>query len=391
MPEITLTWDELLERPFTIHTVNSHTSTLLAQTKDYFEMSDGAFYRMMRSAHAQLDDALRTSGVKYDALGPGLTPRASRREVAFLFDSQLATVSYSYGVEIADAWIPALPRSRDLLVSSILTGDILHGTYDEVLDALRTNLVPQRIFTLNSPAQIYCVYITNLSDTQYQNLDKTLSAFPPYLGHSDCSTGNSLKDLLGMSLAPLALRVGNRVLMAEGGDSANAIGFPFKEHDYEVVGVQDHLFDSMLTYRIETMRSKRILIDGALSLNTLSGRMAPVHTMELDLSEQRMQYLYNESTGHGQSFKKAGLSGFDRPTIVGKIREKLQRSYIYNLRSIAGTRQVDGQKIPWPDNDALMFSVRIEFPNSTGINVPYTVGLKYAPSSHRGEIATFFG
>lgn len=54
---------------------------------------------------------------------------------------------------------------------------------------------------------------------------------------------------------------------------------------------------------------------------------------------------------------------------------------MFNLRFVYGTR--DGE--PAPDNDALMFTVPVEFPNDTGTVHHYQVGVKYSPGKPLGR------
>ena len=67
------------------------------------------------------------------------------------------------------------------------------------------------------------------------------------------------------------------------------------------------------------------------------------------------------------------------------IEAKIRRGLMFNLRFVHGTR--DGE--PAPENDALMFTVPVEFPDDTGTVRRYQVGVKYSPASHSGEVVTF--
>lgn len=83
--------------------------------------------------------------------------------------------------------------------------------------------------------------------------------------------------------------------------------------------------------------------------------------------------------------RKAGLDGLSPEELAQAIEAKIRSGLMFNLRFVHGTR--DGE--PAPENDALMFTVPVEFPDDTGTVRRYQVGVKYSPASHSGEVVTF--
>lgn len=387
MNETQMTWDELLALPFAIHIVNGESSDLLLDTKSHFEMTDAVFYRMMRATHHQLVEKMAELDIDYKSLRNALTPSSRRHEAAFIFNSRRA--GHSYGYDIANAWIPALPQIKGVTsLNAILQGDIVGVPNDDLKMSLEQHLVKVRDYSFVSSELFYCVYITNLSKTQLESMHIKLQNHAAYLGYADCSSSNELKDALGIALPQLALRVGTKVLMPVFDDVPNAAGYPFEEHGFNPVGVGQEYYLPFLSYRIESRLSGRTNIDTALSFNTLSESMNSLRTMEVTVSPERLIYLMEDE--HKESIAAAGLLGLDATALSAQLREKIERGYIYNLRFKKGTKDVRGETIPWPDNDALMFNVRPEFPDQHGALRPYTVAMKYNPKAHAGEIVTFY-
>ena len=121
--------------------------------------------------------------------------------------------------------------------------------------------------------------------------------------------------------------------------------------------------------------------------------MRDIASMALTIDERRFDYLTGEEPGygHGASIKKAGLAGFDRFALAEAIKKELAKSLLFNLRSIAGSKQVEGKRVAAPENDALMFTVQVEYPDLAGVQQRCQVGVKYNPREHRGEVITMFG
>lgn len=82
----------------------------------------------------------------------------------------------------------------------------------------------------------------------------------------------------------------------------------------------------------------------------------------------------------------AGLGGLDRTELVKAIKEKIAGGLIFHLRFVEGTR--DGVRAP--ENDAMMFTVQVELPDSDGAIRRYQVGVKYRTDTHIGEVVTFY-
>ncbi len=121
--------------------------------------------------------------------------------------------------------------------------------------------------------------------------------------------------------------------------------------------------------------------------------MRNISSMDLMLSEERFKYLTNEDhgRGHGGSIRKAGLAGLDRLELSEVIKKELDKGLIYNLRSIEGSKTIEGTRVAEAKNDALMFSVQVEFSDISKTPQRYQVGIKYDTTKHCGEVVTMYG
>jgi hypothetical protein len=385
---------ELLKRPFAIHSINTYTSVLIESMADFLKLDDGQVQLLLRAMHRQVTDTLKSKGVEYSDLKPALTPRSDRHEVAFVFDSSKAT-SWSYGSEFAEAWLAALRTAGGPTRTAISEGDIIGLPTQAIWQLLDKQLVraPTEYLPLLSSEQYYVVYFTNVSAAQLATLDREIRTnSPAYLGYVNCSGWTPLKTSL--PLPQIALRIDKKIITAEDDDgNANLRGYPFEDFGFEIVGVNEDLYSTLLDFRIDMGVPQWGATDSATALGVLSGSMRDIASMTLEISETRFEYLTSEQPGygHGASIRKAGLSGFDRHALAAVIKKELDKSLLFNLRSVAGSKTVNGESVAAPENDALLFTVQVEFHDLERTQRRYQVGIKYDAGKHRGEVTTMFG
>ncbi|MDQ0538218.1 hypothetical protein QF011_000759 [Curtobacterium flaccumfaciens] len=365
--------------------------------RDSLEMSASQVADVVREALQDITTGLDAVGVSYadKRLASALTPRKSKHEVAFLFDTQQIADGF-YGMAAADAWIPALRIAAPESSNSILTGDLIDRFSDgNVADALQDNIVQRRQFTARTANQFYAVYITNLTENQVVQLNEQMFASEPgYIGYSDCSVSNSLKPFL--LLPSLAVRLKNAVIMPGSAetDIANPLGYPFSTNGFEVKQVDPELYDMFLHFKLDNEIPAWRKVDGEFALMSLSGHAQMQNTMPLHIDEERFKHLSEQgSQGHGASLSNAGLDSLSREALTDLVQIQIARRLTFNLRVVEGSRKGEsGERVRDPNLDALMFSVQIEVPQNDGRKVArrMTVGVKYFPADHRGEVVTLF-
>lgn len=394
MNEKTNTTDQWLEQPFTIHSINSYTYVLIEVMAKTFSLEESEVRALLREMHLQVTELLASKGVKYLDLKPALTPQSDKHEIAFVFDSSRATSGF-YGGEFSKHWLSALATAGGPTRTAISEGDVIGLPAEIVWQLLDKQLVRPagQDIPWMSPEQYFVVYFTNVSDAQLVALDREMRAkSEAYLGYVDCSGWTPFKTAL--PLPPVALRIDNKIITTEDDvGNANLRGYSFDEFGYEVIGINEDLYGTLLEFRIDMGVPQWVSADSAVALGALSGVMRDISSMTLSIDERRFDYLISEEPGygHGASIKKAGLAGFDRSALADAIKEEVGKSLLFNLRSVSGSKTVNGKRIAAPENDALMFTVQVEFPDLTGARQRYQVGVKYDPVEHRGEVATMFG
>lgn len=379
---------------FVIHSINGYTNVFVEVMAETLGLDEGGIQTLLRSMHAEVSASLKNKGVNYTDLKSALTPQSDKHEIAFIFDSSRAT-SWMYGEEFSRAWLAALSVAGGPQRTAISEGDVI-GLEPHILwQILDQQLVrpSEQVTPWLSPEQYFVVYFTNVSNAQLAVLDREMrTESAAYLGYVDCSGWTPLKT--GLALPQVALRLDKKIITAEDDDgNANLRGYRFDEFGYEIVGVNEDLYATMLDFRIDMGVPQWGATDSAIALGALSGVMRDIASMALTIDERRFDYLTSEEPGygHGASIKRAGLAGFDRFALAEAIKEELAKSLLFNLRSIAGSKQVKGERVAAPENDALMFTVQVEYPDLAGVQQRYQVGVKYDPREHRGEVTTMYG
>jgi hypothetical protein len=365
-------------RAFTIHSLNNYTNVYMSSISAAFNLDGEEVGALIHMLFRKVVKELAKGGVNYADLRWALTPRSSYAEIAFLFDSTRA-----YGFEVSKAWLPAL-WNHGPKRTAISHGDILHAPSEWVWRELTKHLVRTNDFPQLSTEQYYVVYFTNLSSAQVIAMDAALRAsMPAYLGYIDCSTWTPIKSC--MLLPQYAIRDRDTLIVPADEEGLPHIILPETECNYRLVGVEQELYGVVLEHRMDNGVPGWADADSAIALTALGGSQGPLRVLKLDVDERRFGYLTSEDTGHGVSVRRAGLEGLSREQLAKAIEAKTGSGLIYNLRFVNGTR--DGK--PAPENNALMFTVQVEFPDEAGKVRRYQVGIKYTPTSHTGEVVTF--
>ncbi|MFF2374969.1 hypothetical protein ACFVUW_11365 [Streptomyces xiamenensis] len=372
------TWEELLAGPFNLHSVSTHNNLLLAAMRELFNLTDEAFHRMMRADHLQLTRTLDRLGIAYSSLAKALVPDHNRREIALLFDSAVASLSSNgfYAIDVAEAWISGLPRPRKgVPVNSILRGDLLQAPADEMQAAMDSSVVYHQPFTVTYAQQVYCVYVTNLSEPQAKALTSSAAEHPAYLGYADCTGRSVLKTHLGLSLMNSGLRVGDMILEGVPLDGLpNSARLPFNAAGFTPTAVIDSLFLPFLGYRINSHLTGQNREDNRSALTMLSPDAAHLESPDIWMTQGRYGYLQDGK--HRDSMEKAGLLHLDQPALEVAVSKLVAQGYLYNLRLDAYGN--------------LLYKALVDIEVEDGRYQTFTIGLRFNPEDKRVELMTFF-
>ena len=377
-----MTWEELLSSPFKIFTVTTHNSSLLTETKRMFNMDDDAFHKMMRAAHLKLTIDLEHHGIDYNSLAKALLPQHDRKEIALLFDWKVSSARSNgfYGHDIAEAWIPALPKPKGTVpVNSILRGDLLNATQVQLMRAMRESAIFHDPDILIDPRTVYCVYITNLAKTQADTLIAAAEQHPAYLGYANCTNRNRLKGYLGGTLVNAGMRVGDLILdgvhyvFGEFDGVPNALGLPYAENGFTPTAIREDLFLPFLSYRINSHLTGRNREDEYATLTTLHPDAFLVESPSIWMTPDRYGYLHKD---HRPSLEYAGLAHLEQPALEQELSKLAERGHLYNLR--------------YNEHGALMYSALVDVETEGGVCKTFTLSLKFHPVDKRVELVTFF-
>jgi hypothetical protein len=380
--------------PFQIHSINAYTNVLMEVMTETLDLDGSQVRDVLQTMYNDVSSLLRSHDVDYAQLKSALTPSSGRFEIAFVFNSAKAQSSF-YGIEFSQVWLRALRTANGPRRTSISQGDIIGLPAAVIWEILNRELIrpPDAELPRLSTEQYFVVYLTNVSRAQRETLDREMRiSSGAYLGYVDCSCWTPLKTSL--PLPQLALRIDDKVITAEDDSGNSNLGaHPFDEFGLEVVGVPDDLYGVMLEHRIDMGVASWGSTDSAFALSALGGIRRDVASMRLEIDEHRFSYLISEEPGHGHgaSIRKAGLQGFDRFSLADAIKTELSKSFLFNLRGVEGTRVEDGLRVAAPENDALMFTVQVEFSDLAGSMQRYQVSIKYEPKTHVGNVVTVFG
>ncbi|MHA7245476.1 hypothetical protein [Arthrobacter tecti] len=373
---------EAPDSAFTIHSLNNYTNVYVSSSATALNLDSEHVGDLIHELHRETTRELAKGGVKYTNLRWALTPRTTHAEVAFLFDSTAVGSNY-YGFELSKAWLPALWRHGPHR-TAISQGDILNAPPDWVWKELDEHLVRTDDFPRLATEQYYALYLTNMSRTQVSTMDAALrDSTAAYLGYIDCSTWTPLKSF--MLLPQYAIRDDDALVVPADENGSPHVIPPTTDNGFRLVGVEEPLYGVLLDHRMDNGIPEWADEDSALTLTALGGMQSPLRELKLDLDERRFNHLTSETNGHRASFRRAGLDGLSREELVQAIEAKIRSGLMFHLRFIRGTR--DGE--PAPENNALMFTVPVEFPDDTAKVRRYQVGIKYTPASHTGEVVTF--
>jgi len=380
--------------PFVIHSINAYTNVLIEVIAETQDLSGYDIHKLLRTMHQQVVSALLAKGVDYNDLSTALTPRSNKYEIAYVFDSSQSKSSY-YGGEFSEVWLSALRSAGGPTRTAILEGDVIGLSPKlvwKILDEQLVKPLDQKIPYL-SPEQYFVVYFTNVSDSHLNKISHAMRLMSPaYLGYINCSGSMLFKT--GLPLVQVALRIDNKIITTEDEDgNANPHGYAFNKFGFDVTGINEDLYGTLLDFRIDMGVPDWNESDGAIALGALSGIMRNIASMTLAIDDTRFEYLKSEKPGygHGTSIRKAGLGNLSKDELAEAIKTELNKSLLYNLRSVTGSKTVDNERIVAPENNALLFSVQVEFPDNEGLKQRYQVGVKYHADEHRGEVTTMFG
>lgn len=327
--------------------------------------------------HKSFDDCLKdlkSIGVNYEHLKTALVPATDKKEIAFVFDSTMASAAYG-----DEAFIRMIPLLGNESCSSVLRGDllILRPDVDEYLrqifmrDLIRSSEIPY-----TTARQFYVVYLNNLSDSRVAQLHQGLQPYQAYCGYFDLTFDSFLKSYLSTILVNCFIKCRNNIIQPyeETLDKTNVYGLPFELQGFRCKAVQEIYYGVFLSYKIERMVVPPFETDTRFALNALSERIVDLEDFTLELEEDKLGYLLTKKK---DNMERAGIERLTRAEIEELIRSKLKHNYIYNLAR--------------KDMGTLKFNIVIETERADKTGpVKLLVALEFIPDAKKLRVITMY-
>jgi hypothetical protein len=270
-----LLFPETLVQP--IWTLDARDNVLLETLSSHLDLRSAQMRRAIVAAHRELISILTSKNVDYNGLRAALVPQPRRQERAFVFD-RLKMDPPSYGMAAGSRIVPILNRE---LTCSVLGGDLIHPEQSSALDLLTEHLQTHKPFKTTETAQLYCIYLNNLTDGMAKSLHAGLIEYEPYVGFIPVNYTSRMKDWLSAVLIPRYLKARTGMLCAHEYDVPNDENFNMPGWSLEVVGyqclsMQSTYFDPFLSYKIERAVYPGFEADTEFSLSAISDSPGPV-------------------------------------------------------------------------------------------------------------------
>ena len=360
-----------------IHTLNARDSLLLDVMRDYFKLDANSVFAEIRGSLAAVTDVLSQDGVQYHEMRTALVPQATRKEIAYVFDSNRIESGW-YGYEVHDLILRELAGTESR--HSVLSGDLL-GLIDQ--DRLRRLLVaelqPRKELDYKHSTQYYLVYLNNLSPHAATTLDQALRGSQGYVGYLDVTYSSFLKLYLSTVIGATYVIHGRVAIVGHEDDVPNTVnqntpGFPFEAHGFRCVSLQSMLFDLFMSYKIEAPVLPGFESDTEFSLNAITKDIRDLRGFRVHLAPEKFEYLIEQKS---VSLSGLGISGSDRTELEELIRVRLQHNYLYNLEYVE-------------EHGVVKFNVMLEAKPHGGQPFKALAALEYLPAESSLRVITVY-
>lgn len=362
-----------------IWTLEARGNMLLASMSANLEMSPAQMRREIARAHSETVSVLRRKGVNYGRLRSSLEPSRTRGEVALIFDIDKMSGG-NYATIASRQIVPAL---REDAFHSVLQGDLIGGGPLQAIHALVVgSIVASATFDRGRVGFYYVVYLNNLTKHDVERLHSHLDRFPAYAGYVPCTYGSYFRSFASHLLSASYLKAGKIILSGHEDDVSedqdwHLGSWDWERFDYVHRSVAEYRHGLFLSYKIERESDGPSSDDERFSLNAISDRPSDVSRFTIEIAANKLEYLKKEKAG---VLKRLGLDSLQHQELAEIIKDRLHRSYFYNLRYRN-------------DYDVSLFNILLELrdprPDSEKV-YKVIVGFRYEESQQRLQLTTFY-
>ncbi|QSD23705.1 hypothetical protein H5A38_05000 [Pectobacterium brasiliense] len=360
----------------TIHTLNARGNVMLEVMRDYLMLSPQIMNAQINIMKNEVVNLLNGKKINYDDLKSALTPDRKRKEMVFIFDTNLIESDW-YGNDVFKQIIPLFKKESN---HSILVGDYIGSSFNQdfLYSIFRTSVKLTKKTIYRHSSQFYMVYINNLSSDMITCFKNGLKNYSGYIGYADMSFQSSLKIVLSTMLVNLFIKNKNNIIQGHESDRSNdeninMCGYDFEDYGYHCKSLASDLFGVLLSYKIERPVIDGFKEDTHFSLNAVHINITDLDSLSILVEEARLKYLRDNKK---ESLLRAGLEKVSAREMEKLIKEKINSSYIYSMAYIS-------------EYNFSKFNILLEF-KANGKQVKLLAAMRYKPEINTLELLTLF-
>ena len=316
-----------------IYTFDARNNVTWNVIKGYFSLDNTTMHKEISDALENLKDILKNNNLEYSSFKNVLIPLQDKMDVFFVYDSEKTVNKSCYGYEILDSIIPELMNIEKV---SVFYGDIIGGNTRESQLRIKKELqksIPNYDFTdYQYSNQYFVVYLTNITKKMKTEIDIKQIKCQSYIGCIDMSFSCYLKNVLSMCIGVRFIKIKNKICVPTPLDDMVHprvyLHFDCSELDYEFIGIEETLFSSFLSYKIERSYFEFDNEDQLLALNAIIPDPVVLSNYEIEIDDKKLEYLRNKKKGTLQITRLDELS---KENLIVLLQHKINTNYIFNI------------------------------------------------------------
>jgi hypothetical protein len=316
-----------------IYTFNARSIVTWNVIKDYFSLDNIAMYREINSALESLKGILNDNDLNYSDFKNTLIPSQDKKDICFIFDSEKTVNTSSYGYEILDSIIPDIMKIEKV---SVLYGDIIGGRKREsqllIRQQLKENIPGYNPNEFHYSNQYFVVYLNNITEKIKNEIDLSQRKCRSYIGYIDMTFPCYLKNVLSVCIGVMFIKVKNSICVPTPEDDINNpkgyVHFNCSGLKYKFIGIEDTLFSTFLSYKLERSYFDFDNEDQFLSLNSVYKDPIVISDYKIEIDDRKLEYIRSEKKG---SLKITGLNTLPKEQLIKLLQFNINTNYIFNM------------------------------------------------------------